>query len=78
MKYPIALILLFVVLQLSAQETKPLYSLSVLSPTLGLEKSMGTNQSFTFSIGNSIGYGSTNGLQSKLFMLRGEYRHYYN
>ena len=78
MKYPIALILLFVVLQLSAQETKPLYSLSVLSPTLGLEKSMGTNQSFTFSIGNSIGYGSTNGLKSKLFMLRGEYRHYYN
>ena len=78
MKYPITLILLFVLLQLSAQETKPLYSISILSPSIGLEKRIQENNSLKFSIGNSIGYGSTNGLQSKLFMLRGEYRHYYN
>ena len=40
MKYPITLFLLFVVLQLSAQETKPLYSISILSPSIGLEKSI--------------------------------------
>jgi hypothetical protein len=78
MKYPITLILLFVLLQMSAQETKPLYSISILSPSIGLEKRIQENNSLKFSIGNSIGYGSTNGLQSKLFMLRGEYRHYYN
>jgi hypothetical protein len=78
MKFTISLILLLVALQASAQEIKPVYSLSILSPTLGVEKSLRANQSLKFSIGNSIGYGSKNGFQNKLFLLRGEYRHYYN
>ena len=78
MKYTIALILLLVSLKANSQETKPLYSLSILSPTLGLEKSIKENQSLKFSLGSSIGYGSKNGFQNKLLLLRGEYRHYYN
>jgi hypothetical protein len=78
MKFPIFSLLLLVTICASAQETKPLYSISILSPSIGLEKSIQENNSLKLSIGNSIGYGSTNGLQSKLFMLRGEYRHYYN
>lgn len=78
MKYPIALIILLFTWQASAQESKPVYSISILSPALGVEKNLGTNQSLKFSIGNSIGYGSKNGFQNKLFLLRGEYRHYYN
>lgn len=78
MKYTISLMLLLVTLQLNAQETKPLYSISLLSPSMGLEKSIQENNSFKFSIGNSFGYGSTTGFQSKLVMLKGEYRHYYN
>jgi len=78
MKYPIALILLLVALQVNAQETKPLYSLSIVSPTLGVEKSIKANKSFKISIGNLIGYSSKNGLQNKSFLLRGEYRQYYN
>jgi hypothetical protein len=78
MKYPIALILLLVALQVNAQETKPLYSLSILSPTLGVEKSIKANKSFKISIGNLIGYSSKNGFQNKSFLLRGEYRQYYN
>ena len=78
MKFPIVLILLLVALQVNAQETKPLYSLSIVSPTLGVEKSIKANKSFKISIGNLIGYSSKNGLQNKSFLLRGEYRQYYN
>jgi hypothetical protein len=67
-----------VTLQIRGQETKPLYSISILTPSIGIEKKIQENNSLKFSIGNSIGYGSTNGIQSKLWMLRGEYRHYYN
>jgi hypothetical protein len=78
MKFYSTFILLFIALQVSAQELKPLYSFSLLSPAFGLEKKLQENNSLKFSLGNSIGYGSTNGLQSKLFFLRGEYRQYYN
>lgn len=78
MKFSIFSLLLLVTICASAQETKPLYSISILSPSIGLEKRIQENNSLKFSIGNSIGYGSTNGLQSKSFMLRGEFRHYYN
>lgn len=78
MKYCISIILFLFVLQGFAQETKPLYSLSILSPTLGVEKNIKENHSIKFSAGNLIGYGSSNGLQTKLFNLRGEFRRYYN
>ncbi len=78
MKFLIPFILLLVTLQIRGQETKPLYSISILTPSIAIEKKIQENNSLKFSIGNSIGYGSTNGIQSKLWMLRGEYRHYYN
>ncbi|MEN9961348.1 MAG: hypothetical protein RL045_1601 [Bacteroidota bacterium] len=78
MKFYLTNILFVIALQVSAQERKPLYSISVLSPSISMENRIQENNSLKFSIGNSIGYGSTNGLQSKLFFLRGEYRHYYN
>ena len=49
-----------------------------MSPALGLEKSIKANKSLKISIGNLIGYSSKNGLQNKSFILRGEYRQYYN
>jgi hypothetical protein len=78
MKFYSSLILLFVALQVSAQELKPLYSFSILTPSFGVEKRLQENNSLKFSIGNIIGYSSTNGLQNRSFILRGEYRHYYN
>lgn len=78
MKFYSTLILLLIALQVIAQERKPLYSFSLLSPSLGVEKRLQENNSIKFSLGNSIGYTSSNGLQTKLFFLRGEYRHYYN
>jgi hypothetical protein len=78
MKFYLTIILLQVALQVSAQERKPLYSISILSPSIGLEKRIQENNSLKFSIGNSIGFSSSNGMQTKLFFLRGEYRHYYN
>ena len=78
MKFYSSLILLFVALQVSAQELKPLYSFSILSPSLGVEKRLHENNSLKFSLGTLTGYGNKDGFQAKEFSLRGEYRHYYN
>ena len=78
MKFYSSLILLFVALQVSAQELKPLYSFSILTPSFGVEKRLQENNSLKFSLGTLTGYGNKDGFQAKEFSLRGEYRHYYN
>ena len=78
MKFYSSLILLFVALQVSAQELKPLYSFSILTPSFGVEKRLQENNSLKFSVGTLTGYGNKDGFQAKEFSLRGEYRHYYN
>lgn len=78
MKYLLLLLLFSATLQVSAQEAKPLYSFSLISPAIGIEKRLQENNSLKFSAGNLIGYGTTNGFQNKSFFLRGEFRHYYN
>jgi hypothetical protein len=78
MKYPIFVLVLLVTLQVSAQENKPLYSFSLLTPSIGLEKRLQENNSLKFSIGSLSGYGNKEGFQTKSTSIRGEYRQYYN
>lgn len=78
MKFYATCILLVVALQVSAQEWKPLYSISILSPSIGMEKRIQENNSLKLSLGSLSGYGNKEGFKSKEFSLRGEYRHYYN
>lgn len=78
MKYLLFLLLILATLQVNAQESKPVYSFSLVSPTIGIEKRVQENNSLKFSAGNLIGYGTTNGLQNKSFFVRGEFRHFYN
>jgi len=78
MKFYSSLILLFLALQVSAQELKPLYSFSILTPSFGVEKRLQENNSLKFSLGTLTGYGNKDGFQTKVFSFRGEYRHYYN
>lgn len=78
MKYLLFLLLISATLSLTAQETKPIYSFSLISPSIGLEKRLQENNSLKFSIGSLSGYGNKTGFQTKSFSIRGEYRHYYN
>ena len=78
MKILTSLILLLITLNLSAQNSKALYSLSLLSPSLGFEKYTAENNSLKFSIGSLTGIGSKDGFQTKTIEIKGEYRHYYN
>ena len=78
MKKIIALLLFLASLHVKAQETKPLYTGSLLSPSIGAEKRIEENSSLKFSLGSLTGYGSRDGFQTKTMELRGEYRHYYH
>jgi hypothetical protein len=78
MKYVLFLLLFSATLQVSAQEAKPLYSFSLISPAIGIEKGLQENNSLKFSVGSISGYGNKEGFQTKSAFIRGEYRHYYN
>jgi hypothetical protein len=78
MKYVLFLLLFSATLQVNAQEAKPLYSFSLISPAIGIEKGLQEKNSLKFSVGSISGYGNKEGFQTKSAYIRGEYRHYYN
>ncbi len=69
MKYAITLMLFLVTIQANSQETKPLYTFSILSPSIGIEKSMQENNSLKFSLNALSGYGNTSGFPNQIHFL---------